>query len=392
MGVVYRAPDTKLARFDREARALASLNHHIAGIHGVEDDAGRRAIVMELVDGPTLAERLAHGPLSLEEALPIATQIAEALEAAHEQGIVHRDLKPANIKLKMRGAPPPRTEDGRLERRLSAADVADCTVKVLDFGCVDWPSAVHMQQGTHMAVPFDRFERTGAPVALVDGVMQAIGAYNAGDETHAGQFDVADNGTLIYLPGGLYPPLQFELVWVDRSGTLTPLPNMPPGRYRVPRVSPDGNRVAMVLGGGPARPTDIHVYDVVRRNHRTLPLGGWHTWPTWSPDGGELVVATRAGAAANLSRVPIDGSAERLTTSRHRQFPASWSPHHDVLALLQWNGAIDELWMLPMSGDGEPRRFLNVPYSVTAVDFSQWSVDYVRGWRGGVRAGLSHPR
>src|SRR5215472_8113028 len=128
MGEVWRATDTKLnrdvaikilpeafaqdsdrmARFQREAQVLASLNHpNIAAIYGVED----RALVMELVDGSTLAERIAQGPIPLEEALPIARQMAEALEYAHERNIVHRDLKPANIKI---------TPEGR--------------VKVLDFG------------------------------------------------------------------------------------------------------------------------------------------------------------------------------------------------------------------------------------------------------------------
>ncbi len=138
MGEVYRARDKKLnrdvaikilpdlfagdpdrlARFDREAQLLAALNHpNIAHIHGFEESPASsghtslRALVMELVEGPTLAERLAVGPMSLDEALPIARQIAEALEAAHAQGIVHRDLKPANIKIDPSG-----------------------TVKVLDFG------------------------------------------------------------------------------------------------------------------------------------------------------------------------------------------------------------------------------------------------------------------
>src|SRR5713101_969800 len=116
MGEVYRARDTRLhrdialkvlpdvfardpdrlARFQREAQVLASLNHpNIAAIYGVEE----RALVMELVEGPTLAERIAQGPMPLDEALPIARQIAEALEYAHEKGIIHRDLKPANIKI-----------------------------------------------------------------------------------------------------------------------------------------------------------------------------------------------------------------------------------------------------------------------------------------------------
>src|SRR5215467_9405256 len=121
MGEVYRARDTKLgrdvalkvlpatlaadsdrlARLHREAQVLAALNHpHIAQIYGFEDSGSTHALVMELVEGPTLADRITHGALALDEALIIARQIANALEAAHEQGIVHRDLKPANVKVK----------------------------------------------------------------------------------------------------------------------------------------------------------------------------------------------------------------------------------------------------------------------------------------------------
>ena len=118
MGEVYRARDSKLgrdvaikilpseftadperrARFAREARLLATLNHpHIGAIYGLEETDGVTALVLELVDGPTLADRLARGPLPIPEALVIARQIAEALDAAHQKGIVHRDLKPANV-------------------------------------------------------------------------------------------------------------------------------------------------------------------------------------------------------------------------------------------------------------------------------------------------------
>ena len=124
MGQVYRAIDTKLdrdvalkilpeafandaerlARFQREAKVLASLNHpNIAAIHGLEESGDSPALVLEYVPGPTLQDRIAKGPIPLDEALPIARQIAEALEAAHEQGIIHRDLKPANVKVKADG-------------------------------------------------------------------------------------------------------------------------------------------------------------------------------------------------------------------------------------------------------------------------------------------------
>jgi serine/threonine-protein kinase len=132
MGEVYRATDTnlkrqvaikvlpeavaadaeRLARFQREAEVLASLNHpNIAGVYGLERSGGTTALVMELVEGPTLADRIEQGRVPVDEALAMARQIAEALEAAHERGIIHRDLKPANVKLRPDGA-----------------------VKVLDFG------------------------------------------------------------------------------------------------------------------------------------------------------------------------------------------------------------------------------------------------------------------
>jgi serine/threonine protein kinase len=90
----------RLARFGREARVLASLNHpHIAALYGVEESGGVRALVLELVEGVTLAERCALGPMPLDEVVSIAEQIARGLQAAHEKGIIHRDLKPANIKI-----------------------------------------------------------------------------------------------------------------------------------------------------------------------------------------------------------------------------------------------------------------------------------------------------
>ena len=101
-----------MGRFQREAKVLASLNHpNIGSIYGLEESDGVQALVLELIEGPTLADRIAQGPIPIDEALPIARQIAEALEAAHEQGVIHRDLKPANVKVK-----------------------PDGSVKVLDFG------------------------------------------------------------------------------------------------------------------------------------------------------------------------------------------------------------------------------------------------------------------
>ena len=174
MGEVYKATDTnlkravaikvlpasvaadaeRLARFQREAEVLAALNHpNIAAIYGLERSVAATALVMELVEGPTLADRIAQGALSVDEALLIARQIAEALEAAHEQGIIHRDLKPANIKVRLDG-----------------------TVKVLDFGLArtlapvsdgaPTVTGIHTQAGTIMGTaPYMSPEQARGEVA-----------------------------------------------------------------------------------------------------------------------------------------------------------------------------------------------------------------------------------
>src|SRR5256712_173440 len=166
MGEVYRARDTKLerdvaikilpelfaadperlARFEREAHLLASLNHpHIAAIYGLEDANGPRALVLELGEGPTLAERIADGAIPLAEALLLARQIADALQAAHEQGIIHRDLKPANIKVR-----------------------PDGTVKVLDFGLAKLAESSSAASGPGLAL-------TQSPTITTPAMMTGVG-------------------------------------------------------------------------------------------------------------------------------------------------------------------------------------------------------------------------
>ena len=160
----FTADRERLARFEREAQTLAALNHpNIAAIYGLEESNGTRALVMELVEGEDLAVRTARGPLLLEEALPIARQIAEALEAAHEQGIVHRDLKPANVKVR-----------------------PDGTVKVLDFGLA---KAMEPATGDRSRPDLAHSPTLTAAHGTQLGVILGTAAYMAPEQARGGSVD-----------------------------------------------------------------------------------------------------------------------------------------------------------------------------------------------------------
>jgi serine/threonine protein kinase len=182
MGEVYKATDTnlkravaikvlpasvagdpeRLARFQREAEVLASLNHpNIAAIYGLEKWDGTSALVMELVEGPTLADRIARGALPIDEALPVARQVAEALEAAHEHGIIHRDLKPANIKVR-----------------------SDGTVKVLDFGLA---KAIEPAAATSLAA--SPASAITTPAMTLAGTILGTAAYMSPEQARGSDVD-----------------------------------------------------------------------------------------------------------------------------------------------------------------------------------------------------------
>jgi eukaryotic-like serine/threonine-protein kinase len=182
MGEVYRAHDSRLgrdvaikilprrfaldadrlARFKREAQVLGSLDHpNITGIHGVEESDDVQALVLELVEGPTLAERMARGPIPIDEAVPIARQIAEGLEAAHERGVVHRDLKPANVKLR-----------------------PDGTVKLLDFGLAKLTQSETLRSPAVVATP-----TITSPSMVARGVLLGSAAYVSPEQARGREAD-----------------------------------------------------------------------------------------------------------------------------------------------------------------------------------------------------------
>ncbi|MBC8646228.1 MAG: serine/threonine protein kinase, partial [Thermoanaerobaculia bacterium] len=214
MGEVYRARDQRLgrdvalkflppgmtadqerlARFDREARLLASLSHpNIGVIHGLEDSDGVPCLVLELIPGETLAERIAAGPLSLEEAVGVCRQIARALEAAHQNGVLHRDLKPANIKI---------TPDG--------------TVKVLDFGLAKTFSAEGSSGVSHSP--------TITTGGTRDGVLLGTAAYMSPEQARGrpldARTDVWSFGCVLYealtgeraFPGDTVPDIMAAVI------------------------------------------------------------------------------------------------------------------------------------------------------------------------------------
>ena len=240
MGEVYRASDTKLkrdvavkilpssvaldrerlARFQREAEVLASLNHpNIAHLYGLEESDGVRALIMELVEGPTLADRIGRGPLDSDEALVIARQIADGLEAAHEQNIVHRDLKPANVALR-----------------------PDGTVKVLDFGLA---KAVEPLAGA--ASNIARSPTITSPAMTELGVILGTAAYMSPEQARG---KAADRRADIWAFGCvLYEMLTGRRVFDDEDValTLSKVLQREPDYDLLPQAVPPHVRVALRL-------------------------------------------------------------------------------------------------------------------------------------------------
>jgi len=370
MGEVWRATDTRLkrdvalkllppaftedaerlARFEREAQLLAQLNHpNIAAIHGLEESSGVRALVMELVPGPTLAERMAAGPLALADVLAIARQIAEALEAAHEKGIVHRDLKPQNVKV---------TGEGK--------------VKVLDFGLA---KAMEPEGGAGSSADLARSPTllnsptlTAAGTQL--GMILGTAAYMAPEQARGGMVDKRADiwafGVVVFemltgrapfladtVPDTLAAVLTRELDF-DALPAATPpairrllrrcLERNPRNRLR--DVGDARIVLAETLAG---RSEEAPAVQVAAQKGRQRLL--WLAALPLAAALGALAVSFTAPPAPPVTE-PV--RVQRLTFSGEDSDPAA-SPDGRFVAFASARGGVSRIWLKQMEGGGEQR-------------------------------------
>jgi serine/threonine-protein kinase len=242
---------------------------------------------------------------------------------------------------------------------------------------------VFVRRGALMAAPFDlaRLELTSAPVALIDGVMQAAHMGNTVNDSGAAQFAVSDRGMLIYATGGIAPDQERELVWVDRSGRVETL-GAARREYSAPRLAPGGQRVAVFTQPSAASGNRrVWIYDV--RRPTLIPLTTEKepgSWDVWSPDGARIVFQSVIGGRQNLFWRSADGSGtpERLTTSEYIHVPSSWSSDGKALAFVQVSHPAtgDDIWVLDVgSADRRPRPVVQTPAADRFPSFSadgQW--------------------
>jgi dipeptidyl aminopeptidase/acylaminoacyl peptidase len=234
-----------------------------------------------------------------------------------------------------------------------------------DARYVDSGHLVYMKSGTLMAVPFDVASQQviGAPMALIENVMQAVNAPNFDDETGAGQFAVSTSGTLVYALGGIGPIRQSSLVWVDRAGAVTPLPAVPPAPQLQPRLSPDGQKLAVNVRRGASRVTDVWVFDVARGAPTRVTLAMDSHGAVWSPDSRRVAFGSSAGGVGNkvfVANADGSGQPERLTDIPGSQTASTWAATGNAIAFMnQAPGSPVGIWVLPMNGTARtPRKFL----------------------------------
>jgi serine/threonine-protein kinase len=228
-----------------------------------------------------------------------------------------------------------------------------------------------LRRGTLMGVPFDpdRLRLTGGAVALMDDVMQSGNTPSEAFDSGAGQFSVSESGSLLYLPGGIFPNPQRTLVWVDRTGTVKPLP-LPPRPYLSPRVSPDGRRLVFWTQGD----RNVWVHDLTRGTTARLTTEGRNARAIWTRDGTRITYGSSAsGGRENIFWKPADGSgpAERLTSSEFNSSAASWAPDGQTLVFAEARPDSGyDILTLSLAADRQPRFFIQTRFNEAYSDFS----------------------
>jgi tRNA A-37 threonylcarbamoyl transferase component Bud32 len=356
MGEVYRARDTKLgrdvaikilpraftsdperlARFEREARMLAALNHpNIGSIYGLEDADGTRALILELVDGETLAERIGRGPLVLKDALLIATQIAAALEAAHDKGIVHRDLKPRNVML---------TRDG--------------TAKVLDFGLAK-------ATASNSATRDDSQVPTTTMGATREGMVVGTAAYMSPEQARGEAVDKRTDiwafGCVLYemltgqvtFRGKTIPDTLAGILEREPNWSLLPTTTVPAIRRLLERcLEKDSKRRLRDIGDAA-----IELGDAITSPAKVTELGQPVPPWIWGLASGLVVVGLALGWTIAQLRQPIsvENGAVRLTvnppdgTEFGVDTGGAVSPDGRMLAFVTGSSGGTRLWVRPLS-------------------------------------------
>lgn len=217
---------------------------------------------------------------------------------------------------------------------------------------------------TLFAVPFDleRMEVTGGPIPVVEGVMRS-----GGGDTGAAHFSFADDGTLVYVSGA--DLLERELIWIDRSGETRRVTDRI-GDFATPRVSPDGQRLAVTVAGEDG--TDVWILDIERDTFTQLTTNGTSWYPDWSPDGEWLVVSSGPPSDLDLFRVRSDFSAPPELVLEHEgiQMHTRWTPDGKGLVFQENFASSADLWVLDLEDDAEPRLFLQTPTNEAQPDLS----------------------
>ncbi len=227
-----------------------------------------------------------------------------------------------------------------------------------------------IRRGTLMAVPFDldRLVVTGGEVALIADVMQAANTTSEASESGAGQFSVSETGSLLYLPGGIFPNPERSLTWVDRSGQMQLLA-LPARAYLSPRISPDGHRVVLWTQGD----RNVWVHDLARGTLTRLTSEARNARAIWTADGTRVTYGSASGGNENIFSKPADGSgpAERLTTSDYMHMSADWSPDGQTLAFVQPRPETgQDIWVLPLTGNRQPRAIIQTRFDEAYPVFS----------------------